>query len=137
MNPETCIGKGCIINTSASVDHDCMLEDYVYISVGAHLAGAVSVGEHTWVGAGAVVKNNIDICSNCMIGAGAVVVKKITEAGTYIGIPAARVNKQTLPGGVNCSGLFRLDLRFRKMTSHIICQGFTVFLTGNACQGGL
>lgn len=91
INPGTSIGKGCIINTCASVDHDCQLSDYVHISVGAHVAGTVSVGKSTWVGAGAVVSNNIEICSNCMIGAGAVVVKNIEESGTYVGVPAKRI----------------------------------------------
>ena len=26
------IGKHCIINTGASVDHECVIEDYVHIS---------------------------------------------------------------------------------------------------------
>ncbi|MCR4621563.1 MAG: acetyltransferase [Clostridiales bacterium] len=91
INPGVIIGKGCIINTSSSVDHDCFLEDYVHVSVGAHLSGTVHVGELTWIGAGATVSNNINICSGCMIGAGAVVVKSIEEAGKYIGVPAKRV----------------------------------------------
>lgn len=94
INPDARIGKGCIVNTCASVDHDCILEDYVHVSVGAHLAGAVTVGENTWIGIGAVVKNNISICSDSMIGAGAVVVNDITETGTYIGIPAKRMSEK-------------------------------------------
>ena len=91
INAGTVLGKGCIVNTSASVDHDCTLEDYVHVSVGAHLAGTVSVGACTWVGIGAVVSNNIHICGNCMIGAGAVVVKDIDVPGTYVGVPARLV----------------------------------------------
>lgn len=88
VNPGAVIGKGCIINTCASVDHDCSVADYVHISVGAHVAGSVTIGERTWVGAGATVSNNVNICADCMIGAGAVVVKEICEKGTYIGVPA-------------------------------------------------
>lgn len=91
INPDAQIGRGCIINTCASVDHDCVIEDYSHISVGAHLAGNVRVGKSTWIGAGSVVKNNINICSECMVGAGAVVVKNLTEAGTYVGVPADRM----------------------------------------------
>ena len=90
INPCSRIGKGCIINTCSSIDHDCKIEDYVHVSVGAHLAGNVNVGEKTWIGIGSVVSNNIDICSDCMIGAGAVVVKNIDESGTYIGVPARK-----------------------------------------------
>lgn len=91
VNPDAKIGRGCIINTCSSVDHDCLIEDYVHIAVGAHLAGNVRVGKNAWIGIGAVVKNNIAICDESMIGAGAVLVKDITKAGTYIGIPAKRM----------------------------------------------
>lgn len=90
VNPGVKIGKGCIVNTCSSVDHDCIVEDYVHVSVGAHVAGTVRIGHHTWVGAGATVSNNLNICANCMIGAGAVVCKDIVEEGTYIGVPAKK-----------------------------------------------
>lgn len=90
VNPGAVIGKGCIVNTGSSVDHDCVVEDYVHISVGAHVAGTVHVGERTWIGVGAAVSNNLNICADCMIGAGCVVVRDITESGTYMGVPAKR-----------------------------------------------
>lgn len=91
INTGSVIGKGCIINTCASVDHDCRLADYVHVSVGAHLAGTVTVGNRTWIGVGAAVSNNLDIADGCMIGAGAVAVRSIGEAGTYAGVPARRI----------------------------------------------
>lgn len=90
INPGTRIGKGCIINTSSSVDHDCKIGDYVHIAVGSHLCGGVTIGNETWIGAGAVISNNISVCSECMIGAGAVVICNIAEKGTYVGIPAKK-----------------------------------------------
>lgn len=88
VNPGSHIGMHCIINTGAIVEHDNQIEDYVHVSVGAKLAGAVCVGKRAWIGIGAVVKNNTNICGDCIIGAGAVVVRNIEEAGTYTGIPA-------------------------------------------------
>lgn len=92
INSSSKIGNGCIINTSCSLDHDNIIADYVHISPGSNLAGAVRVGKGCWLGIGSVVSNNINICSECKIGAGAVVVKDITVAGTYVGVPA-RNNK--------------------------------------------
>ena len=46
------IGKHCIINTGATVDHDCVIGDYVHIAPGAHLCGHVEVGEGALVGVG-------------------------------------------------------------------------------------
>lgn len=93
INPGTHIGKGCIINTCSSVDHDCVVGDYVHIAVGSHLCGTVVVGDGTWIGAGATVSNNVSICTNCIIGAGAVVVNDIKECGTYVGVPARRIKE--------------------------------------------
>lgn len=91
INCCTKIGCGCIVNTGATVDHDNLIEDYVHISPGAHLAGTVKVGKGTWLGIGSIVSNNVSIISGCKIGAGAVVVKSIIEPGTYVGIPARRL----------------------------------------------
>ncbi len=93
VNCCTKIGRGCIINTGATVDHDNLLKDYVHISPGAHLAGAVQVGKGSWLGIGSTVSNNVTIAAHCRIGAGAVVVKDIAESGTYIGVPARRVKE--------------------------------------------
>jgi len=93
INSSTRIGKGCIINTSSSLDHDNVIEDYVHISPGASLAGTVRVGKESWLGIGSVVSNNLNICSGCKVGAGAVVVKDITEPGTYVGVPVRSVDR--------------------------------------------
>jgi len=91
INSSAKIGKHCIINSGAVVEHDNRLEAYVHLSPHATLCGTVKIGSHTQVGAGAVIKNNTSVCGGCVIGAGAVVTKNITESGTYIGVPAGRV----------------------------------------------
>lgn len=96
INPCANIGKHCIINTTAVVEHDNRIDDFVHISVGTKLAGTTSVGKRTWVGVGASVSNGITICEDCMIGAGAVIVKDITEPGTYVGVPAKKLAKEIL-----------------------------------------
>ena len=91
INAGARIGAHCIINTSAVVEHDNRIADFVHISVGAKLAGTVSVGKRSWVGIAACVSNNIHICDDCMIGAGAVVIKDIEESGTYVGVPVKKI----------------------------------------------
>lgn len=91
VNPCAVIGRHCIINTKASVDHDNRIGDYTHISVGATLAGTVTVGNTVWVGAGAVISNNLSVCDGCMIGTGAVVIRSIEETGTYVGVPARKI----------------------------------------------
>jgi sugar O-acyltransferase, sialic acid O-acetyltransferase neuD family len=93
INSGAKIGKHCIVNTSAVVEHDNQISDFAHISVGAKLAGAVNIGSRTWIGIGATVSNNLIICDNCIIGAGAVVVRDIKESGKYIGVPARKITR--------------------------------------------
>lgn len=88
INSSAKIGKHCIINTGAIIEHDNIIEDFVHISPNVALGGTVKIGKNTHVGIGSTIKNNITICENCKIGAGAVVVKDIEKEGTYIGVPA-------------------------------------------------
>lgn len=88
INSGSRIGKGVILNTCCSVDHDNGVGDFCHISVGTHLAGTVTVGKRTFVGIGSCVINNIEICDDCIIGAGAIVIKDIPESCTAVGNPA-------------------------------------------------
>ena len=92
INCCTKLGKGCIINTGATVDHDNVIEDYVHISPGVNIAGTVKVGKGSWLGIGSKVINNVNIISGCKVGAGAVVVRDITEMGTYVGVPVRKTD---------------------------------------------
>jgi len=88
INSASSIGKGCIINTSSSVDHDNTIKDYVHISPGVHLAGTVTLGEESWIGVGSTVSNNVNIGKCCIIGAGSVVIKDLSAHCIAVGIPA-------------------------------------------------
>lgn len=52
IQPRTRIGRHCIVNTCAAVDHGCIVGDFAHIAPGAHLCGAVEVGEGALVGVG-------------------------------------------------------------------------------------
>lgn len=91
INACATVGEHCIVNTSAVVEHDNVIEDYVHVSPGARLGGMVRIGRLTHVGIGATVINNVDICEGCIIGAGAVVIRSLQTAGTYVGVPVRMV----------------------------------------------
>ena len=82
------IGDCVILNSKASVDHECILHDGVHVGPGATLAGRVIVGKNTFIGSGAVVCPDVEIAPNSIIGAGAVVNRSLTVSGTYMGVPA-------------------------------------------------
>ncbi len=51
---------------------------------------ATRIGNHVSIGSNATLLP-VSICDNVVIGAGALVTKDITEAGTYAGNPARRI----------------------------------------------
>ena len=87
VNPGVATGPICIVNTNATVEHDCRLGTNVHIGPGATVSGGVRIGDHTFVGAGAVIIHGVRIVAGCLIGAGAVVTDDLTEPGTYVGLP--------------------------------------------------
>ncbi len=91
INSSAKIGKHCIINTGAIVEHDNILEDYVHLSPNVTLSGTVKVGKSTHIGTGSCTKQVLNIASDCIFGAGSVIVKNITESGTYAGVPVRKI----------------------------------------------
>lgn len=85
INAESIIGKHCIINTGVSVDHECVVEDFVHVSPHATLCGNVHIGEGTWVGAGTTVIQGVKIGRWCIVGAGSVVTKDIPDGHLAVG----------------------------------------------------
>lgn len=85
---ETKVGDFSIINTGATVDHECELGQAVHICPGAHLAGRVRVEDNAFVGLGANVIQCLRIGSGAIIGAGAVVLTDIPAGSTAVGVPA-------------------------------------------------
>ena len=93
VNSATRIGENVIVNTSASVDHECLIEDGAHLGPGVHLGGRVFVGRATWVGIGATVKDRVRIGAGTVVGAGAVVVDDIPDGVLAYGVPARVVKK--------------------------------------------
>ncbi len=89
------IGQFCIVNTSATVDHDCLLGDFVHIAPGVNLCGHVRVGNRTLVGVGTSVCPGITIGSDTIIGAGSVVVSDIPSGVMAHGNPCRVIREIT------------------------------------------
>lgn len=85
------IGRHVIVNTGASVDHDCEIHDFCHIAPGARLCGSVAVGRLTLVGVGAAVTPGVHIGAGCIIGAGAAVIENLEDGTKAVGVPARRI----------------------------------------------
>lgn len=92
VNIGAVIGRGCIINTGSSVDHDCQLGDAVHVSPGARLAGNVAVGHESWIGIASCIREGIVIDRNAVVGAGAVVIKPVPADVTVVGNPGRLIS---------------------------------------------
>ena len=98
VNPGTRLGESVIVNTCASIDHDCDIGDGAHVCPGAHLAGTVRVGRAAWVGIGAAVIDGVHIGDGAFIGAGSAVVSDIPDGMLAYGVPA-RVVRRWRPNG--------------------------------------
>lgn len=90
------IGDFTIFNLNATVSHDVVIEDFVYVAPGAHIAGNVHIGTRSWIGTGAAINQGgsdvrLLIGADTVIGSGAVVVKPCEPRAIYVGIPAKRI----------------------------------------------
>jgi len=86
--PRVLVGRGVIINTKGSVDHDSVVGDFAHVAPGATLGANVCIGEETLIATGASVASGMNIGARTVIGAGAVVVRDIPCDVTAFGVPA-------------------------------------------------
>jgi sugar O-acyltransferase (sialic acid O-acetyltransferase NeuD family) len=88
VQPGAQIGAHVIINTSASVDHDCTIADFVHIAPGARVGGTVDVRDGAFLGTGAVVLPNLRVGAWSILGGGAVAVRDVEPRCVVVGVPA-------------------------------------------------
>lgn len=93
ISTNTNIGKHCIIDYHCSIGHDVVIKDLVTIYPGSNIAGNILIDKFVEIGSGVQIIQGKNICSKVVIGAGSVVIKNICNDGTYVGVPAKRIEK--------------------------------------------
>lgn len=109
INRGTEIGKYCILNTGAIVDHECKIGDGVHLMGGSYLAGRVQIGDFSSVGATATVLPDIKIGKHSIIGAGAVVTKDVPDHTVVIGNPAKFLRNNKSKRNLKVFSTFKYD----------------------------
>jgi UDP-perosamine 4-acetyltransferase len=88
INAEARIDDLSVINTCASVDHDCWVAEGVHVAIGCRIAGNVRIRRLAFLGAGATVIPRITIGESAFIGAGSCVIHDIPDNARAWGVPA-------------------------------------------------
>ena len=92
VNAHAQIGRNTIINTRASVDHDCQVGADNHVAPGAVLCGGVRTGTQVHVGTAACVIQAVRIGNDAVVGAGATVTSDVPDHVTVY--PARGTMKQ-------------------------------------------
>ena len=91
IGPNSKVGRLCIINTSSSIDHDCVVSDFASLAPGVITGGNVKVEELSAISIGAVVKHGIKIGNDSVIGASSYVNKDVGNNVVAYGIPCKKI----------------------------------------------
>ena len=94
VGPNSNLGKFCILNTQASIDHDCSMADFSSLAPGAIVGGTVHIGSRSAVSIGAVVKHGLTIGDDCVIGANSYLNKDLPANQVAYGTPAKRIRSR-------------------------------------------
>lgn len=87
------LGNHVHLNLQTTIGHDCRIGDYFTTAPGVKISGNNEIGECVYIGTNASTKQKLKISDNVVVGMNAAVVKDIFESGTYVGVPAKKINK--------------------------------------------
>lgn len=88
------LGPHAQLNLSTTIGHDTNAGAFFTTAPGVHISGKVIAGERVYFGTNASAIEGLFICDDVIVGAGACVAKNIVEPGTYVGIPAKKLEKK-------------------------------------------
>ena len=86
VGTQATVGRGCIINSGCSLDHESRLGNFVHVAPRAAIAGRTIVGDNVFIGINATIAGKLIIGKNAVVGAGAVVLKDVSNGKTVVGV---------------------------------------------------
>jgi sugar O-acyltransferase (sialic acid O-acetyltransferase NeuD family) len=94
VQPEASIGPFSIINTKASVDHECLLERGAQAAPGASLGGRVVMEEGAFAGIGCSIHQGSRLGAWSVLGGGAFLKGSIPPGEVWAGVPARPLSRR-------------------------------------------
>lgn len=89
----TSVGEQSIINTNATLEHDCVVGNGVHIMGNVATGGGLRIGDYVTIGTNATILPFLEIGEGAFIGAGAVVTKNVDPYTVVVGVPAKPTRK--------------------------------------------
>lgn len=89
LGANTVIGDTTSIKIGATISHDVIIENNVFIGPRSILCGHVKVSSGAYIGANSVIKEGVKIGKNAVIGAGSVVLNDVEPNTVVVGNPAS------------------------------------------------
>jgi sugar O-acyltransferase (sialic acid O-acetyltransferase NeuD family) len=96
IGPNSKVGKFCLINTQASIDHDCAMLDYSSLAPGAITGGMVKIGLRSALSIGAKIKHGLTIGDDCVVGANSYLNVDLPNNQVAYGNPAKQVRPRKI-----------------------------------------
>lgn len=87
------IGRCFHANLHASIEHDCVIGDFVTLAPGARINGNVTIADYAYIGSGVTIRQGVRVGARAVVGMGAVVTKDVAAGATVAGNPARPIIK--------------------------------------------
>ena len=91
IGPNSKVGMFCLINTQASIDHNCVMSDFSSLAPAASTGGRVQLGLRSAICIGAKIKHNINIGKDSIVGANSYLNKDLADNQVAYGTPARKI----------------------------------------------
>lgn len=88
LGARTVLGDHVTVRYNAIINHDNVLEPFVFVGPGATLCGHVVIGRSAYIGAGSVIREHLHVGADAFVGMGSVVIKNVHATTTVFGNPA-------------------------------------------------